>query len=342
MAATTHPLVAADFPRHGSAREQLGHAAKLATQAAAPTHWPPWHIEVFDHFAEVSAPYPPTRRPDDISERHALLQGGMALHHLKLALKQHGCFGRVELFPDLDQPTLAARVYPGNGGTRDTREQQLAVALGASAVQASDLAAVAPEQMLEALSRPLPGERVWLELARSNASRQQLLDLLHEPQRINLEEIQFANETLVRTPAGDWESAGRTGTSLHARFSRWRKAALTVKVRASAPPPTPIAEADFSPPHGTLAVLKTKTDDKHGWLAAGQMLARLRLLAQAWSGTCTPFWDVLQQPELRSKWRTAIGHKGFAQVIVGFAGLALTPPTSSAPLFATTATASSS
>lgn len=339
MAATTHQLVAADFPRYGTVRDQLGHAVKRAIQAAAPTHWPPWHIEVFDHFAELSAPYPPARFPNDASERAALLQGGMALQYLKLALKQQGCFGRVELFPDLDQPTLAARVHPGSSGFREAQEQQLAAALDTTDPQTTSFVAATSDQMLEALSRPQPGERVWLELARSTTSRQQLLDLLRGVDGSDLGKLPFTTETLARTALDGWES---TGTTLPTRFARWRKAALPGKAPLTLPPRNPITDTDFTPPHGTLAVLKTKTDDKHGWLAAGQMLARLRLLARVGRVTCTPFWEVLQSPERRAQWRTSIGHKGFTQVIVGFAGLTLPPPASVSTHFATTATASSS
>jgi hypothetical protein len=69
-----------------------------------------------------------------------------------------------------------------------------------------------------------------------------------------------------------------------------------------------------------LAIVKTKTDDKHGWLAAGQTLARTVLQAQA-LGLSWAFFSPVRQRSARSALRTSVGHKGFAQVILRFGPL---------------------
>lgn len=70
----------------------------------------------------------------------------------------------------------------------------------------------------------------------------------------------------------------------------------------------------------TLAVVKTKTDDKHGWLEAGQTMARTILQAQA-LGLSWAFFDPLRLQEARKELRLGVGHKGFAQVILRFGPL---------------------
>jgi hypothetical protein len=70
----------------------------------------------------------------------------------------------------------------------------------------------------------------------------------------------------------------------------------------------------------TLAVLKTKTDDKYGWLEAGQTMARTVLQAQA-LGLSWAFFDSMRRREVREALRTGVGHKGFAQVILRFGPL---------------------
>jgi hypothetical protein len=66
-----------------------------------------------------------------------------------------------------------------------------------------------------------------------------------------------------------------------------------------------------------LAVLKTKTDDKPGWLAAGLIRAYVQLYALA-SGAPVCFYDqAFQRRFLREELRTTVGRKGFVQTIVG-------------------------
>ena len=90
-------------------------------------------------------------------------------------------------------------------------------------------------------------------------------------------------------------------------------------------------------PLATLAVVKTKTDDKHGWLAAGQTLARAVLQAQA-LGLTWAFLNPVRRREAREALRTGIGHKGFAQVILHFGALLAGPPVQPALPMTATAT----
>lgn len=79
-----------------------------------------------------------------------------------------------------------------------------------------------------------------------------------------------------------------------------------------------VSESEFST--DTLAVVKTKTDDKHGWLEAGQTMARTILQAQA-LGLSWAFFDPVRRRAAREALRTGVGHKGFAQVILRFGPL---------------------
>ncbi|MGC3956733.1 MAG: hypothetical protein QM813_01840 [Verrucomicrobiota bacterium] len=340
MAATTH-WTAADSPKNGSPRDKLGLAVKLATlAAAASSQHQPWQFQLSDQFVEVSAA-PLTAWDSAPDERTAMIHSGTALQHLKLALKRCHCFGRVELFPDLDRPNLAARVHPGGSGARDEYEQQLSAALEVGEIDSPRLETPSNAMTLTALNQAMPGERGWLEFARSDTSRQRLMELLKTSSHKQVKAIQRQNETLVQSPDGMWESVGFTGTTLHERFSRWRRPTPAGKMRAAPSPNQAISTPnDLDAATGTFAVLKTKTDDKHGWLAAGQMLARLLLQARTLGLACTPFLDVLQRPELRAELRTAIGHKGFTQVILSFTGLYIEAPIPSVAHYPTTATGS--
>jgi hypothetical protein len=70
----------------------------------------------------------------------------------------------------------------------------------------------------------------------------------------------------------------------------------------------------------TLAVVKTKTDDKHGWLEAGQTMARTILQAHV-LGLSWAFYKPVRRRAAREALRMGVGHKGFAQVILRFGPL---------------------
>ena len=213
MAATAHWTAAADFPGNGSPRDKLGFAVKVATIISTGQRVQPWQFHLADRFVELSADNPSAVHDLDSDEREAMIHCGTALQHLKLALKRHRCFGRVELFPNLDQPTLAARVHPGSNGARDDYERQLSEALEVG--EKDSLRRELPDNMvaLDVVSRALPGDRGWLEFARSENSRQRLLALLNSPGRAQLKEIRLQNETLVRSIDGAWESTRATSTT---------------------------------------------------------------------------------------------------------------------------------
>lgn len=321
MAAISNWTAAAvDFPKLGPPREKLGFALKQATLASLARGWPTGEARLTDQSVELFAHGGKAMDPLDFEGRALMIYCGAGLQHLKLVLQRHGCLGRVDLFPDLADPKLAARVHLGCGGLRDALEQQLSDALEVGEAGTRRVEQPVADATLELLGRAGVGERGWVEFAQSESSRQRLAGLLGRGAgRLHLKEVRFQNETLVRAADGSWESGGFTSTTLHERFSRWRRPAVMMNVRAATT--TSQSSHGTSEPaalKGSFAVLKTKTDDKHGWLAAGQAMARLLLHARALGLAATPFLDALRPPELRAELRTTIGHKGFVQMILHF------------------------
>ena len=87
---------------------------------------------------------------------------------------------------------------------------------------------------------------------------------------------------------------------------------------------------EWAIPDGTLAVVKTKTDDKHGWLAAGHAGAGVLLQAQALGVSWSFFNEPVRRRTAREALRIAFDHKGFAQVVLRF-GRLLTGETAHPP-----------
>ncbi len=311
-------LATASFPASGSPREKFELAVKVATLNPLASRDQPFAFTTAADFVELHALDQPEVTTNDPDGREALIHCGAALQCMKLALKRHRSLGRGNLFPDLAQPKLAARVHLGGCGVRDELEFSLCRAL-----EVGNIPPVRPgllalsETTQEWLRRGLTSERGWLEFAQSESSRHRLLELIGSPEPLRVKEIRFQSETLIRTPDGVWESGGFTGSTSHERFSRWRRSELTLKMRRASATPEPPRAVSLSV--SSFAVLKTKTDDKHGWLAAGQALARVWLQARALGLYGAFFLRELRAPERREELRTTIGHKGFTQAILQFA-----------------------
>lgn len=293
MLLSLHPMSAssmlniseAGFPANDSPRQKLMFALKYAALAPTESGWLPWHFRMADTHLELLAKNSPAREEADPDRRGFMIGCGSALLYLKLALKHFGCLGRVVVFPDLGQPALVARVHFGFGCERDARERKFFAAMTGSRTNNSPLGATpVSETMLAALSHAAAGERGWLDFVQSETSRQQVLKitLAGDPWRMNFDR----SSVPPAEAADDWN--------------------LTVR------------ESEFST--ATLAVVKTKTDDKHGWLEAGQTMARTVLQAQA-LGLSWDFFNPVRRREAREALRRGVGHKGFAQVILRFGPL---------------------
>jgi hypothetical protein len=282
--------------------------------AAAMDEWQPWQFRLDNNHVELSADASPAAADPD--GRELMIRCGTALFHLKLALKRFGCLGRVELFPEFGQAGLVARVHCGF--SPDCGAQEIALFEAMSRDRNSSASwnkTPVSESVFGRFEGAMAGEKAWLEFSQSNSSRNRLLE--------------FA-EFGVKAPATGNAPETSTGNS---RVAQWTRPLLTFIVRTgdsgqvSVEPAGPRAEQ-----MEMLAVVKTKTDDKHGWLATGQAMARVRLQARVSEISLQIFDQAFRSRYVREELRTSIGHKGFAQVLIGFgshpAAWAASPPAS--------------
>lgn len=287
----------ADFPGQGSPRERLGFALKYALSAPLGLDGPACESRLTDTHLDLFAKEESAVLPFDPDRREAIIGCGVLLYRLKIALRHFGCLGRVELFPDLDQPELVARVHFGFTGARALQDKTLFEAMAAAPVIASafDNAGFSSQALVLALNQTLVHERGWVEFAQSETTHRRLAEMLRtESQRLS------ARAVMADRQSSNWPRP------LFAFGGQPPRREETVRP----------AKVAFDP-NTTLAVVKTKTDDKHGWLAAGQTLARAALQAQALGVTWSLF-DPIRQPDVREALRREVGHKGFAQIILRF------------------------
>lgn len=291
-----------DFPVNGSARHKLAHAMKCASLTVATNDWRPWQFRLADQYVELSATPNPMSDTADSDDREMMIRCGAALFHLKLALKRYGCLGRVELFPDLAEASLVARIHCGTstpGGAQD-------VALFETMARKRNKSSFwseppVSESVFETIQSAATGEKAWLEFSRCDASRDQLVALA---------------ESSAKMPA---QAGYRVAQPEPSRVAQWTRPLLTFVVGAGDAKKFTVEPGQKRASEmATLAVIKTKTDDKHGWLATGEAMARVRLLARASEISSQVFNQAFQSRRLREVLRMSIGRKGFVQAIIGF------------------------
>jgi hypothetical protein len=301
----------ADFPADGSPRQRLGFALQYASLAPTTIKLRPWELRLADTHLELLANDNPALEAIDQDGRESMIGCGAALLYLKLALKHFGRLGRVALFPNLNQPRIVARIHTGFCGERDAQERLLFEAMTRRGSNPLLMGGTPiSETMLASLSQAAEGERGRLDFVQSETSRRRVMEI-----------------TLVsdqRWPNLLYSLARPRNTAVR-RTLRWPRALFGFGGRNPVSQNLTIGPVrDRSIPAMTLAVVKTKTDDKHGWLAAGETMARVVLQATA-LGLSWGFFNQVRHRGAREALRMGIGHKGFAQVILRFGSLTTEP-----------------
>lgn len=306
------------FPTHSTLREQLAFALKSASLASSKRLWQPWHYRLEGNFVDLLTRSSPSRVALDPEGRETMMSCGAALEHVATTLKSHGCLRRIDSFPDLDQPDWVARLYAGHSARRQAVKDPL-LHIGSCEGRDADYGegSTDPDAALNLLGKTAANERSWLEIPRGEVMRKRLRGLAAQRHPMPVEEPHLRGNAPVQPAATGWEPNRADPNSLFGRFSRWRKPQLTLRINVF---PAPQSEAEdnqeFDASTGTFAVIKSKTDDKHGWIAAGQTLARLRLQGQALDRSWTLCNDALRNTHLRAELRTEFGRKGFVQAIL--------------------------
>jgi hypothetical protein len=275
---------------------------KCAGLATALNDWQPWQFRLAEQQVELAALPNPHSNTADADDREIMIRCGAALFHLKLALKRYGCLGRVELFPDLAEASLIARVYCGVSSPAGTHEVALFDAMARKRNKSASWSEPrVSESVLETIQSAANGEKAWLEFSQCDASRERLVALV---------------ESNARVPA----IAGyRLAQPEPSRVAQWTRPLLTFVVGAGDTKKYSVEAGQKRPSEmATLAVIKTKTDDKHGWLATGEALARVRLQARATEIPSQVFDQAFQNRRMREILRMSIGRKGFVQAVMGF------------------------
>lgn len=309
-----------EFPREGNLWEQLGFCLKYAVLAPSSHNSQPWRFKLGLGDVELHADRTRALPVVDPHDRELLISCGAALFHLRLALRYFGFTDEVEPFPDPDNPDLLATVRPGE--PRQLRAEEQAMFHAIPRRRTSRLPfenRPLPENLLNGLAAAAEREGAALNFIRDETQRDLLAHLVWQADCAQLSDRAFRRELAA------WIHSGRAAT--HDGIPGY--AYGVNKLLDFASPAYALALRTFDLGSGVgahdrklvegspvLAVFTTPGDTLADWLAAGQALARVLLLATAHGVSSSYLNQPLEHDGSRPQFRAAFDLPGRPQLIL--------------------------
>ena len=305
------------FPRQGTAAEQLRFLVSYAVLAPSSHNTQPWLFRAVDGALELYADRSRALPVVDPDDRALVISCGASLYTLRVAIRHFGLEDRVTLFPDGSQRDLLARVGlgPPRPPTADDERRFGAIPHRRSNRQPFESRPI-PESLIARLEQSAAGESAWFAVARGEDTRTAVAELVAAGDRLQAASKPFRRELAA------WVHPNRTrtrdGMPGYAHGMGDLMSLLGPFVLRTFDWGNGQAAKDRQLAEGSpvLAVIGTAADDPRSWLAAGQALAAVLLLARAEGVSASFLNQPIEVPELRPQLRDRIGRGGHPQLLL--------------------------
>ncbi len=309
-----------EYPHDGPAWERLSFCLNYAVLAPSSHNTQPWRFKLGLDDVKLHADRTRALPMVDPEDRELVMSCGAALFHLRLAIRYFGHEDVVHHFPDVLDRDLLAQIQMGRPRAMKADEQPMFHAI--------------PHRRTHRLpfeSRPLPAELVASLRGAAELEGASLIPVEGEDRRREAAQMvwhgdraQMASPSFRRELAA-WIHSGRAAT----RDGVPGYAFGVNPLLDFATPAFAFAMRTFDLGEGVaahdrklvegsplLAVLTTGADNPAAWLAAGQALARVLLLACAHGVSASFLNQPLESEPLRPQFREALGLTGFPQILL--------------------------
>ncbi|WP_239082759.1 Acg family FMN-binding oxidoreductase [Actinoplanes teichomyceticus] len=293
------------------ARAVLESCVRAATAAPSLHNSQPWLFRIGADSVEVYADQ--SRRLDvlDPAGRELMISVGAAVLTLRLSLRAAGHLPHLEVFPDPQQPELAARVTCAGPATVTAAVERLAAAIGHRHTNRYPFSrAAVPADAIEHMIDAAATEHARLTLA-NPVSRNAIIALSQAAGRRQRAtggyRAELARWTTHRIPRRDGVPPSVIGPWDAMEMLPLRDFGL---LQPQLSRPTEAFE-----PYPSVMVLATRGDDRAAWLAAGQALQRVLLTATWLNLATTPISQAVEVPGIREQ-LTDTGAGLWAQIIL--------------------------
>jgi len=289
----------------------LAECVLSATAAPSLHNSQPWLFRIGDGRIDV---YADRRRQLDVLDpvgRELLISVGAAVFTLRLALRRAGRLSDLHLFPDADDPDLAARVTVGRATVPTPEVTALAAAIENRHTNRWPFAqAVVPADVLAQLMKAARLEGATLTVANA-VSRNTILGLSQAADR------RLRSQGGYRAELSRWTvpHAGRRDGVPPTAIGPWDALEMLPIRDFGLLQPQLDRVAERFEPYPTIVVLATSGDTERHWLQAGQALQCVLLKATSLHLATTPISQPIEIPAIREL-LTDTRAGGWAQMIM--------------------------
>jgi hypothetical protein len=254
----------------------------------------------------------------DPEDRELTISCGAAVFHLRIALGHFGYAGAVE-FPQ-DDSGLLARIRVG--ARREASEQENSMFRAINQRRTNRLPFTdtpVPESLLAEFRGAVREEGTWLRVIEGEGQRNKVADLIAQGDQVQMADQNFRRELASWMHSSRSNSRdGLPGYAFgYSQSMDFLTPVVSLIVRTFDMGQGQAAKdrqlATGSP---VLAVLGTDQDTKSHWLAAGQALARVLLLARSQGVWASFLNQPIEVPQLRAQLKEALELEGSPQLLL--------------------------
>jgi hypothetical protein len=327
-------IAASAFPQAANRAAQARFAVGYAILAPSSHNTQPWKFIVSDGEILLCADRSRSLPVIDPYDRELVISCGAALFNLRVAFAHFVIPTEIRLLPNASDPDILARIAFAPAGQIPPG---LAPLLGAIAKRRTNRRAFAdeapPPDLVEQLRAAAAQEGVDAAVLRAEPDRARVAALISDADR-----LQFADPHFRRELAS-WIHPSRHDDGMPA-FSQGMQPLIDAA--------TPIAAMvirTFDVGHGVaashealargspvLAVLATRTDNQEAWLATGQALQRLLLVATDAGYGASYLNQPIEVPELRARLAADLKTARYPQLVLRIGRGPDIPPSPRRPL----------
>jgi hypothetical protein len=306
-----------EFPLDGTRRQQLRGLIQYAAHAPSSHNSQPWRFRLTDDALELYADRRRSLPAVDPAGRELVISCGAALAHLEIAARHFGIRAVVETFPDPADSDLLARISLDGPFEPSPRDEALFAAIPRRHTCREPFKPVPlPDDVVQSLVATAGEHGAWLERVTHPDHKERVAELVMEGDRIQMADPTFRRElaSWLRprpTTVHDGMPCGALGVEAVPGI------ALPLIIRTfDVGSGRAARDRELATESPALAVLGTPADTPRDWLAAGQALAHVLLLACD-AGIRTSF---LNQPievaPLRVKLAAQLARPGSPQLVL--------------------------
>lgn len=310
-------VMGADFPVEGPVRARLEFLVRYAVLAPSTHNTQPWLFRVRGDALELFADRSRALPVCDPHDRELTISCGAALQIARLAARNLGWEGWLELMPNPRNPDLLARLKLGRPWSPTAAEERRFRAIPERHTSRTPYAAEGISPLLLENLAPLASSYGATLTLRSDAIvRERAAELVSEADR------KMMADPAVRSELAKWMSPRTSSTGegmsissfgISDRLTRAAAGALKAFDIGAATAATHELLVTETP---WLGLLSTADDDERSWLRAGMAFADIVLELTA-SGISSSYLEQpIEVPELRPRVAEIMGAEGLPQMLM--------------------------